>query len=157
MSLEDVKPQGQPSLRPRRRKGQTEGLDRLEKGMPVKKIATDMGVTRAAVYQTIERLRRAGAVADTYPPSGQPASDRGAPAVGAAVALGPALAPRESRLAELRDLPAGDREGAAYAQLIEAAIARGDVPALAYELGRADAAGESRPPPAPPEAAPRRL
>ncbi len=157
MSLEDVKPQGQPSLRPGLTKRQTEVLDRLEQGMPVKKIAKDMGVTRAAVYQTIERLRRAGAVADTYTPSGQPASDRGAPAVGAAVALGPALAPRESRLAELRDLPAGDREGAAYAQLIEAAIARGDVPALAYELGRADAAGESGLAPELAEAALRRL
>ena len=118
MSLEDVKPQGQPSLRPGLTKRQTEVLDRLEQGMPVKKIAKDMGVTRAAVYQTIERLRRAGAVADTYTPSGQPASDRGAPAVGAAVALGPALA---------------------------------------YELGRADAAGESGLAPELAEAALRRL
>jgi DNA-binding CsgD family transcriptional regulator len=143
MSSEDVKPQGQPALRPGLTKRQTEVLERLEQRMPVKKIAKDIGVTRAAVYQTIERLRRAGAVPDTYTPSGQPATDRGELPVGAAVALGPPLAPRESRLGELRELGPRDREGAAYAELIEAAIARGDVPALAYELGRADAAGES--------------
>jgi DNA-binding CsgD family transcriptional regulator len=141
MSSDDVKPQGQPSLRPGLTKRQTEVLERLEHGAPVKKIARDMGVTRAAVYQTIERLRRAGALPETYTPSGQESSRSELP-VGAAVALGGGLAPRESRLGELRELGPGDREGTAYAELIEAAIARGDVPALAYELGRSDAAGE---------------
>jgi DNA-binding CsgD family transcriptional regulator len=143
MSIEYVKPQGQPALRPGLTKRQTEVLQRLEEGMPVQKIARDMGVTRAAVYQTIDRLRRAAAVPDTYTPSGQPPAGRRELPVGAAVALGAPLAPRESRLAELRELGAADREGAAFAELVEAAIARGDLPALGYELGRADAAGES--------------
>jgi DNA-binding CsgD family transcriptional regulator len=133
-------PQGQPALRDGLTKRQTEVIERLEWGMPVKKIAFDMGVSRAAVYQTIERLRRSGALPETYTPSGQASS------VGPArLDVGPAslpaqhLAPRESGLAELRDFGSGDREGGAYAELIEAAIARADVPALAYELGRADA------------------
>jgi DNA-binding CsgD family transcriptional regulator len=142
MSSEGARPQGQPALRPGLTKRQTEVLERLEQGMPVKKIAKDIGVTRAAVYQTIDRLRRAGAVPETYTPSGQPPAGGGELPVAAAVALGAPLAPRESRLAELRDLGTGDREGPAYAHLIEAAIARGDAPALAYELGRSDAAGE---------------
>jgi DNA-binding CsgD family transcriptional regulator len=139
VSNEGAKPQGQPGLRPGLTKRQTEVLERLEHGMPVQKIARDMGVTRAAVYQTIERLRRAGAVPDAYTPSGQAPARRKEIPVGAA---GP-LAPRESRLAELRGLGRADREGSAYAEIIEAAIARGDVAALAYELGRADAAGEA--------------
>ena len=63
--------------------------------------------------------------------------------VGSAVALGSALAPRESRLPDLRPLDAGAREDAAYAELIESAIARSDVAALAYELGRADEASRA--------------
>jgi hypothetical protein len=109
----------------------------------VKKIATDMGVTRNAVYQTIERLRRAGAVPETYTPSGQASAGRGELPVGTAVSPGGALPPRESRLADLRELAPSEREGPAYAELIEAAIARDDVPALAYELGRSDATGEA--------------
>jgi DNA-binding CsgD family transcriptional regulator len=142
MSSRAVKPQGQPSLREGLTKRQTEVLERLEWGMPVKKIAFDMGVSRAAVYQTIERLRRSGALPQAYTPSGQPSSagpvrlDAGP----AAPAAHP-LAPRESGLHKFRDLPTGGREGAGYAELIEAAIARADVPALAYELGRADATG----------------
>ena len=58
---------------------------------------------------------------------------------------------------ELRGLGPADREGSAYAAIIEAAIARGDVPALAYELGRADATGESGLAPELTEAALRRL
>ncbi len=142
MSSKAVKPQGQPSLRDGLTKRQTEVLERLEWGMPVKKIAFDMGVSRAAVYQIIERLRRSGALAESYTPSGQ--AQAAGPArldVGPATPPAPALAPRESTLAELRELTAGGREGAGYAELIEAAIARADVPALAYELGRADAAG----------------
>ena len=141
MSSEAPRQQGQPSLRPGLTKRQTEVLERLERGQPVKKIARDIGVTRNAVYQTIERLRRAGAVPESYTPTGQPSkSGRELPA-GSAASLGAALAPRESRLAELRAISAEGREGPAYAELIESAIARADVPALAYELGRADAAG----------------
>jgi transposase-like protein len=137
MSSQAAKPQGQPHLREGLTKRQSEVLERLEYGYPVKKIAKDLGVSRAAVYQTIERLRSQGALPEEYTPSGQPSSQAGLP-VGSAVALGSALAPRESRLAELRSLATGDP---AYPELIEAAISRNDVASLAYELGRADAEG----------------
>jgi hypothetical protein len=119
-------------------KRQREVLERLELGMSAKRIAKDIGVSRNAVYQTIERLRRQGALPESYTPSGQPPRRPapGALPVGAAV---PAVPPRESRLGELRSL-APDEAG--YAGVIEAVIAAGDVAALAYELGRADA--ESR-------------
>ena len=146
-------PQGQPHIRQGLTKRQTEVIERLEFGMPVKKIAKDMGVTPAAVYQHIERLRRQGALPEEYTPSGQPSS-AGAPAVGAAVQLGQSLAPRESALAELRSVDPNDP---AYPQLIEAAIARADVPSLAYELGRADAANADDLPKRLAEAALRRL
>jgi DNA-binding Lrp family transcriptional regulator len=137
MSSQVVKPQGQPHLREGLTKRQTEVLERLEFGMPVKKIAKDMGVTPAAVYQHVDKLRERGALPETYTPSGQPAGGAGEPVpVGSAVALGPALAPRESRLAELRALASDDP---AYPELIEAAISSNDVAILAYELGRADA------------------
>jgi hypothetical protein len=122
-------------------KRQQEVLERLELGYPVKRIATDIGVSRNAVYQTIERLRRHGALPDAYTPSGQP--PRRDPAVGAVV-LGPATAPRESALPRLREV--GDERasgGSAYAALVEGAIAAADATALAYELGRLDAGGES--------------
>jgi DNA-binding CsgD family transcriptional regulator len=117
-------------------KRQREVLERLELGMTVKQIATDTGVSRAAVYQTIERLRRQGAVADGFTPSGAP--PRRLPA---GAEPGAPLAPRRSRLPQLRDLAREDADEAAYAEAIEAAIAAGDVAALAYELGRADAEG----------------
>ena len=53
-------------------KRQREVLERLELGSSVKAIATDTGVSRAAVYQTIERLRRQGALPAAFTPSGQP-------------------------------------------------------------------------------------
>ena len=123
-------------------KRQLEVLERLELGYPAKKIATDLGISRNAVYQTIERLRRQGAIADTYTPSGQP--PRRAPVVGSAVPLGPAaVSPRDSVLRELRELGEGPGADAPeYARAIEAAIASGDAVALAYELGRLDDAGE---------------
>ena len=124
-------------------KRQREVLERLEQGYRVKQIARDLGVTRAAVYQHIDRLRRQGALAETYTPSGQRA--RGA-SVAAGAPLGPApLAPRESVLAKLRELAAdgGAGAGAEYAAAIEAAIATADAVGLAYELGRLDALGES--------------
>src|SRR5215208_4422957 len=121
-------------------KRQQEVLDRLEQGMGAKAIAHDIGVSRNAVYQHIERLRRQGALAQSYTPSGQPPrrADAGS------VPLAPAPPPRESALAGLRELA---RQGAApdapeYAQAIEGAIASGDAVGLAYELGRLDALGQ---------------
>ena len=124
-------------------KRQREVLERLEQGYGATQIATDLGISRNAVYQHIERLRRQGALAETYTPSGQP--PRGAAVVGN-VSLGPpSVAPRESVLARLRELAAsgGGVEGSEYASAIEAAIAGGDAVALAYELGRLDAVGET--------------
>src|SRR3954452_6303528 len=88
MSSKGPKPQGQPALREGLTKRQTEVIERLEWGMPVKKIAFDMGVSRAAVYQTIERLRRSGALPESYTPSGQPST-----AGPARLDAGPASAP----------------------------------------------------------------
>jgi hypothetical protein len=122
-------------------KRQQEVLERLELGYPVKRIATDIGVSRNAVYQTIERLRRHGALPDAYTPSGQP--PRRDPAVGSVV-LAAAAAPRESALPRLRELEAERDPGSPeYAELVEGAIAAADATALAYELGRLDAGGEA--------------
>lgn len=122
-------------------KRQREVLERLEQGQTAKRIANDIGITRAAVYQHIERLRRQGALAETYTPSGQPPrrADVGS------VALAPtAVAPRDSAVARLRELAAsGEAEGTGYAQAIEGAIAGADAVGLAYELGRLDALDES--------------
>ena len=122
-------------------KRQREVLERLERGMPVKRIAHDLGVTRAGVYQHIERLRRQGALAETYTPSGQPPR-RATPAAGAAVPA-PGVAPRESALKELRRLAREGGDQAAYAAAIGGAIASADAVGLAYELGRLDARGDS--------------
>ncbi len=138
MSSQVPKPQGQPHIREGLTKRQTEVLERLEYGVPVKKIAKDMGVTRAAVYQHIDRLRRQGALPEEYTPSGQPGTTPVALPAGRTTFLGPAIAPRESRLVELRSLATADP---AYPELIESAISSGDVASLAYELGRADAEG----------------
>ena len=121
-------------------KRQQEVLDRLEQGTAVKQIARDIGVSRNAVYQHIERLRRQGALAHSYTPSGQPPRriEAGAPS------HAPAVPPRESALSRLRELA---HSGAApnepeYAHAIEGAIAAGDAVGLAYELGRLDALGD---------------
>ena len=53
-------------------KRQHEILERLEQDMPVKKIATDLGVSRNAVYLQIERLREPGRPAARLHASGQP-------------------------------------------------------------------------------------
>jgi Bacterial regulatory proteins, luxR family len=124
-------------------KRQREVLERLELGYGAKQIATDIGISRNAVYQTIERLRRYGTLPETYTPSGQP--PRRASTAGA-VAFGPAaVPPRGSVLAELRALATGGEsdEPSGYAELIEGAVASGDVAALAYELGRLDARAET--------------
>jgi len=137
-------------------KRQREVLERLEMGLPVKKIATDTGVSPAAVYQTIERLRRQGAVPETFTPSGQPprrlGSGSDAPPPGPA-----AIAPRESRLDDLQSLAREGADDSTYAEAIGAAIASGDVAALAYELGRAEAEGRDDMPAKLVEAALRRL
>lgn len=121
-------------------KRQQEVLDRLGQGMGAREIARDIGVSRNAVYQHIERLRRQGALAQGYTPSGQPPRRL---ELGSAT-FTPAIAPRDSALTELRELARDgvDRNDADYARVIEAAIAGGDAPALAYELGRLDADGE---------------
>lgn len=122
-------------------KRQQEILERLERGDQVKQIATDIGVSRNAVYQHIERLRRQGAVAETYTPSGQP--PRRAELAGNVSPAAAAMAPRASAAARLRELAAaGDAGGTAYAEAIEGAIAAGDAVGLAYELGRLDVLGE---------------
>jgi transposase-like protein len=115
-------------------KRQGEVLERLEAGYSVRKIATDIGVTRSAVYQIIDRLRREGVVPDEFTPSGRPPRlRRGAAEV--------AAAPSGSRLAELRELSRRSGSGRAYADVLAAAVAEDDVLALAYELGRLDAGG----------------
>ena len=53
-------------------KRQHEILERLEQGMPVKQIATDLGVSRNAIYLQIERLRNRGVLPAGFTPSGQP-------------------------------------------------------------------------------------
>lgn len=126
-------------------KRQREILERLEQGMTVKEIANDIGVTRNAVYQQIERLRQGGVLPETYTPSGQPPRSMPVPALELGSAV-PApgfgegvVSGRPSALRELRR-PAGETPSdAEYARLIQEAIAHGDVAALAYELGRLDA------------------
>ncbi len=123
-------------------KRQREVLERLEQGFAVKQIANDLGVTRNAVYQHVERLRRQGALSESYTPSGQPPRR---PLETGSVSLAQTLAPRESGLTRLRELAAAgaDPAGREYAEAIGAAIAAGDVAGLAYELGRLDAVDEA--------------
>jgi DNA-binding CsgD family transcriptional regulator len=137
-----AKPQGQPHIRSGLSKRQTEVLERLEQGYPVKKIAHDMGISRNAVYQHIDRLRRQGALPETFTASGQPPRSGDAALVaGEGPGRAGTLAPRESALAQLRELAASGGSGTDYAAAVEGAIASADVAALAYELGRADAEG----------------
>ena len=129
-------------------KRQHEILERLEQDMPVKKIATDLGVSRNAVYLQIERLRERGVLPRDYTPSGQPPrAPLPAPMagleLGAAVpapGFGPgSLTAMRSELAELRRAPGQSPPAGEYARTIEAAASRNDAVALAYELGRMDA------------------
>jgi transposase-like protein len=120
-----------------RTKRQQEVLERLQSGAPVKKIARDLGVTRNAVYQTIDRLRLQGALPADFTASGQPPRGR------VELLPGPRAA---SRLAELRELEDEASSSDRYAELVEAAIGDGDVAALAYELGRLDAGGRGEVP-----------
>jgi DNA-binding transcriptional MocR family regulator len=129
-------------------KRQHEILERLEQDMPVKKIATDLGVSRNAVYLQIERLRDRGVLPRDYTPSGQPPrapipSPMAGLELGAAVpapGFGPgSLTAMRSELAKLRRAPSENPAAADYARIIEAAASRNDAVALAYELGRMDA------------------
>ena len=120
-------------------KRQQEVFDRLGQGMGAKQIAKDIGVSRNAVYQHIERLRKQGALAENYTPSGQPPRRL---EVGTG-ALASSVPPRESALVRLRELAAGGGTETDYAEAIEGAIASGDAVGLAYELGRLDATGEA--------------
>jgi Bacterial regulatory proteins, luxR family len=129
-------------------KRQHEILERLEQGMSVKHIAHDLGVTRNAVYLQIERLRSRGILPQGFTPSGQPPRTP-LPTPMAGLELGAAVpAPGfsggpmpgyRSELAELRRPAEDELATGEYARLIEAAAARGDAVALAYELGRLDA------------------
>ena len=108
-------------------KRQHEILERLEQDMPVKKIATDLGVSRNAVYLQIERLRDRGVLPRDYTPSGQPPrAPIPAPMpgleLGAAVpapGFGPgSLTAMRSELAELRRAAGREsRQPAEYARI----------------------------------------
>ena len=119
---------------PQRTKRQQEVLERLDAGYPVKRIANDLGITRNAVYATIDRLRLQGALPVDFTASGQLPRGR------VEMLSGPV-----SRLAELRQLE-DEAESDRYAELVEAAISDGDIAALAYELGRLDAGGRGEVP-----------
>ncbi|MDQ3729338.1 MAG: Lrp/AsnC family transcriptional regulator [Actinomycetota bacterium] len=133
-------------------KRQHEILERLELRTPVKRIATDLGVSRNAVYLQIERLRERGVLPRDYTPSGQPPRSA-SPAPMSGLELGSAVpapgfanGPQTSMRSELAALrrPATDQPAAGeYARTIEAAAARNDSVALAYELGRLDATEDS--------------
>lgn len=129
-------------------KRQHEILERLEQEVPVKKIATDLGVSRNAVYLQIERLRDRGVLPRDFTPSGQPPRTQppapmpglelGAPVP--APGFGPgSLTAMRSELAQLRRAANESPPPGEYARTIEAAAARNDAVALAYELGRLDA------------------
>jgi Helix-turn-helix domain of resolvase len=116
-------------------KRQQEVLERVERGeQSVRQIAKDIGVTRAAVYQIIERLRTAGALPADFTVSGVSSADRKL-----AASRRGWTAPARSRLAEVRELAAAGGDERRYADALAAAIADRDVLSLAYLLGRTDA------------------
>lgn len=51
---------------------QREIKDRLDKGMQAREIANELGITRNAVYQTIQRGRKLGWLPPDYTPTGLP-------------------------------------------------------------------------------------
>lgn len=51
---------------------QREIKKRLDKGMGAREIANDLGITRNAVYQQIQRMRRYGELDPGFTPTGQP-------------------------------------------------------------------------------------
>ena len=117
-------------------KRQQEVLDRLEQGMGAQEIARDIGVSRNAVYQHIERLRRQGALAETYTPSGQPPR---ALEWGSAAWRCRGRAPRESALARLRELAARRRHRAR----VRGADRRGDRRPATRSGSRTSSAGST--------------
>jgi hypothetical protein len=129
-------------------KRQHEILERLEQGTAVKRIATDLGLSRNAVYLQIDRLRQRGVLPANFTPSGQPPRAI-PPEPMPGLELGPAVpapgfgsGPTTAVTSELSALrrPANDVTLASdYARIIESAAARNDAVALAYELGRLDA------------------
>jgi transposase len=51
---------------------QLEIKTRLDKGFQAREIAEDLGITRNAVYQQIQRMRRQGNLDHDFTPTGQP-------------------------------------------------------------------------------------
>lgn len=54
---------------------QKEIKTRLDEGLGAREIAEELGITRNAVYQQIQRLRKHGVLPSTYTPSGLPARE----------------------------------------------------------------------------------
>lgn len=54
---------------------------RLDEGKGAREIAEDLGITRNAVYQQIQRLRRHGVVPPDYTPTGVPTREQRPPGV----------------------------------------------------------------------------
>ena len=124
-------------------KRQQEVLDRLEQGMGAKQIATDIGVSRNAVYHHIERLRRQGAARPVLH------AERPAAAADRRRGLRFRLPLRRSRRARARWRGCASWPGRRRPPTTPSTrrrsrrrSRRGDAVALAYELGRLDAAGE---------------
>lgn len=55
---------------------QREIKDRLDEGMQARDIAAELGITRNAVYQQIQRMRNNGDLARNYTPTGQPVREQ---------------------------------------------------------------------------------
>lgn len=55
---------------------QREIKDRLDDGMQAREIAADLGITRNAVYQQIQRMRNNGVLSHNYTPTGQPVREQ---------------------------------------------------------------------------------
>lgn len=51
---------------------QSEIKERLERGMSAREVADDLQISRNAVYQQIQRMRRHGELPRDYTPTGQP-------------------------------------------------------------------------------------
>lgn len=109
---------------------QEEILALIKAGRTAREVADELGISRNSVYQSLQRLRRRGALPQGFTPSGMAPRES---ATSARVA-----APQSSRLEALRVL---DTDSDRYLDLITESIAEGDVAALAYELGRGDVGG----------------
>lgn len=77
---------------------QREIKELLDQGMGAREIAKKLGITRNAVYQQIQALRRLGAIAPDFTPTGQPLRELGAPKQ----RIDLTLVPQSDLLAELR-------------------------------------------------------